>query len=381
MDNIEKPSCIYCKSNKVIKHGQTSTGNKRYRCRNCSKTWVVEKNETLRPDLADITEAYLMGSTCRDLVSVYHSSPLRINQKIREFLNGCPDWEDYLDACLNIQEPKMIYLIGRNFSCSVNSSNNNQLYLALAIDALSTVVLGFEIGECESQEVWIKLISRMKSRKIVTPTFLTNGSKFVEEAIQSSSPESAIRITYHRVYRDKELACCMSRLPINIKLINEAVKSIETLKNKNLNKYLNNSHDSKLFDILRSSPERFSKRLKERIDNKPKIRVEGLTHAFQSRFEKFHMIKGDPYPVINGWIARFMLTALDIGFSRLSMYMQIPCDTSFKSYTCGNRPKVMQLKEDSPFLSAFVIEIAARGLQIPTSTFQCEMKLDKCSLF
>ena len=118
MSTENNPSCIYCKSVKVIKHGKTVTGNRRYRCRNCGKTWVLEKNETVRPDLSAIVEAYLSGRTCRDLVSIYHSSPLRINQKIREFLNGCPSWEEYLDACIKKHEPRLVYLIGRNFSCS-----------------------------------------------------------------------------------------------------------------------------------------------------------------------------------------------------------------------------------------------------------------------
>jgi len=47
-----------------------------------------------RPDIADIVEAYLTGPTYRDLVNVYHSSPLRINQKIRDFLEGCPNWRN-----------------------------------------------------------------------------------------------------------------------------------------------------------------------------------------------------------------------------------------------------------------------------------------------
>ena len=41
----------------------------------------------------------------------------------------------------------------------------------------------------------------------------------------------------------------------------------------------------------------------------------------------------------------------------------------------------MHLDDDSPLLKTFVIEIAARGLQLPVISAKCEMKLDKCSLF
>jgi hypothetical protein len=117
-----------------------------------------------------------------------------------------------------------------------------------------------------------------------------------------------------------------------------------------------------------------------RIDKKEKIRVEGLKVSFQARFEKFHMIKGSPYPLINAWIAKQMLSRLDIGFSRLSLYTQIPSSGSFKNYACGSKPKPLDLREDSPLLRTFVIEISARGLQIPVFYYKCEMKLDKCSL-
>jgi transposase-like protein len=105
-------SCPYCRSAKVIKHGTTSVGNTRFRCRNCGKTWVTERKDAGKPDISDVVEAYLNGRTCRDLVEVYHSSPLRINQKIREFLDGCPPWEEYLDSVVKKHEPRLIYLFG-----------------------------------------------------------------------------------------------------------------------------------------------------------------------------------------------------------------------------------------------------------------------------
>ena len=375
------PICVYCKSSKVIKHGQTSTGNKRFRCRNCGKTWVLERKETIRPDLADMAEAYLSGRTCRDLVPIYHSSPLRINQKIREFLDGCPHWEDYLDACVRHHHPRLIYLIGRNFSCSTKNSKGNTMFLAMAIDSLSSVVLGFEIGQKDSRDVWLSLMDRMNCRNIICPTFMTNGSKNIEEAVNKVSPYSTTRIFYHKAYRDKELNCCISRLPINNKLLNDTIKAYDTLKNHNLGDYLKENNNKRLKDYLLASPEMFTKRLKERLESRPKIRIEGLTSAFQMRFEKFHMLKDDPYPLINGWIAKWMTNRLDFGFSRLAIYTQIPSIINFKMFSCGNLPYKLNLKDDSPQLKSFVIEIAARALQVPVFFSKCEMKLDKCSLF
>ena len=147
MSNTKNPPCQYCRSRKVIKHGKTSTGNPRFRCRVCGKTWVLERNDPVRPHISDVTEAYLYGRTCRDLVSIYRSSPLRINQKIREFLNGCPRWEDYLDATVKNHEPRVVQLFGRTFSCSCNNSKSNTMFLAIAVDALSSLIVCFEIGK------------------------------------------------------------------------------------------------------------------------------------------------------------------------------------------------------------------------------------------
>ncbi|MFP4527069.1 MAG: hypothetical protein ACLFQX_00850 [Candidatus Kapaibacterium sp.] len=381
MRKSKNPSCQFCRSSKVIKHGKTTTGNPRFRCRNCGRTWVLEKNDPVRPDISDITEAYLSGRTCRDLVSIYHSSPLRINQKIREFLEGCPTWEQYLDACHRRHEPRLVNLIGRSFSCACNGSRNNKMFLAMAVDALSSVVLGFEIARSESRAVWLNLLDRMNCRGMICPSFMANGSRQIEEAVRTVYPYANIRINYHRAFRDKELQCCISRLPINNKLINDAVKLYNSLDNNNLMRYLRSHRDRRMQDILFSSQEDFIRRVKERFDNKNRIRTDGLTSAFQTRFEKFHMLKDDPFPVINGWIARWMLNRTDTGFSRLSLYTQLPSTTTFKRYSCGSLPRMMHLDDDSPLLKTFVIEIAARGLQLPVISAKCEMKLDKCSLF
>ncbi len=378
---IDEITCIYCKSSKVIRHGTTSKGHKRYRCRNCSKTWIQERKDMNRPDISDVVESYLSGKTYRELVDTYKSSPLRINQKIREFLEGCPDWEDFLDACVINHDTKLVYLIGKNFSCSIPGSKNNTMYVAMAVEALSSMVLGFEIGLKDSRSVWQTLLTRLDKRGIFTQTFMTNGSKHIEEAVLSIYPDAHLRIYYHSAYRDQELMCCLNKLPINIKLINDALTSYESMNNQNLNNYLQKNFSINLNDFLQTNPELFTKRLKERLDSRPKIRIEGLTTAFQTRFEKFHMLKEDPYPLVNGWIAKTMISQLDSGFSRLTIYSQLPARSSFKLFSCGQKPVIIELEKDSAILKTFVIEIAARCIQVPIFYSKCNMTTDSCSLF
>lgn len=373
--------CIYCRSNKVIRHGKTSTGKPRYRCRQCGRTWVQEKTETVRPDIESLVEAYLSGRTFRDLVEIYKSSPLRINKKIREFLANCPHWEEYLDVCVPKHYVKLAFLVGRTFAAATKQKNEHRMFLAMAIDALSNVVLGFEISEFDNFHVWYTLLSRMKDRGIECPTFMTNGSVHIEEALSKTYSSSNIRLLFHRGYRDREISCCLSRLQINQKLFNDAIVAFQICNNQNLNRYLKMNNNKYFEEILRGSTEFFCRRLRERMENKNKIRIEGIYNAFQTRFEKFHMLKSDPFPLANGWIALRMTQILEIGFSRLSIYMQIPATTSLKLFSCGQAPQIQFLTSDSPKLKNFIIEVSARALQLPIFYNRCEMKLDRCSLY
>jgi hypothetical protein len=117
--------------------------------------------------------------------------------------------------------------------------------------------------------------------------------------------------------------------------------------------------------IVLDSKEYFLQRLQERINKRSTIRFEGLLNAFQRRFEKFHMIKYDPLPIINGWIAWWMLVPLPIGFSRLSLYLQHPFKTYFKNFNCGTLPVPMKLSIESPEMKTFIVELAVRSLHIP----------------
>lgn len=376
-----KVKCPFCNSEKVIKHGKTSTGNPRYRCQQCKHTWVDKGITYIKPRISDLTEKYLEGATFRELAPLYHTSPLRINQKIRSFLLGCPNWEDYLDACTDIHKTSMIYLVGKSFSASKKLTGSNTMYLAMAVDALSTVVLGFQTAESDGIQVWSKLLARLHERKISTNNFMTNGSKYSEMAVNEFYPNSNIRIYYNKAYRDKELTCCINRLPVNYKLVNDAVKACDNLKSNNLNKYLKRIHSTPITEIIKNNPELFIKRLKERLDNRPKVRVEGLINGFRERFEKFHMIKTEPEPLINGWISKWMLQELDFGFNRLSVYLNLPCKAAFADFSCGNIPTVQVLQKDSKQLKTFAIEIAARNLQLPIFFFNCELNSEHCEVF
>ena len=183
-------TCPFCHSSRIIKHGKTSTDNQRFRCRYCKRTWVQSKLERDEPDFGTLSEAYLSGYSYRDLRKIYPNSPTRINQKIREYLVGCPPWEEYLDTSVRKHEARLIHLVGTKFNCTSADSDENCMFLAMAIDSLSTVVLGFEIGKKDSKEVWVKLLDRMNCRGIICPSFMSYGSKTIEDAIGDLSEEN-----------------------------------------------------------------------------------------------------------------------------------------------------------------------------------------------
>lgn len=358
-------SCPFCKSKRIIKHGKTSAEVQRYKCRFCQKTWVENKITKQIPDYGSLTESYLSGFSYRDLQSIYHSSPIRINQKIRDYLLGCPSWEEYLDASTPKHEARLIHLVGKTFKCNGSTNKEHTMYLALAIDALSTVVLGYEISRGESKEVWIRLLDRMNCRGFVCPTFMSYGFKSIEDALKIVFPYATTYNHYTRACYDKQLKNELYYVPDCKKLIMEAINAYKTNQSCKLKNYLVLFKDKRMKDIVLDSRNYFIDRLHERINEKPKIRFEGLLRAFQRRFEKFHMIKYDPVPVINGWIAWWMLVPLSIGFSRLSLYLQQPSKTYFTNFNCGTLPVPLNLPIDSPEMKTFIVELAVRSLHIP----------------
>lgn len=365
IDTREVINCPFCKSSRIIKHGKTSANIQRYRCRFCHKTWVENKLSKEIPDYGKLTESYLSGYSYRDLCSIYHNSPIRINQKIRHYLEGCPSWEDYLDVCTQKHEARLIHLVGKKFKCNGSSNKEHCMYLALAIDALSTVVLGFELGKGESRDVWIRLLDRMNCRGFVCPTFMSYGFKSIEDALKIVFPYSTTYNHYTRACYDKRLKNELYFQPDLKKLILEAINAYKTNQSCQLQNYLVIFKDKRMKEIVLNSKSYFISRLQERITDKPIIRFEGLLRAFQKRFEKFHMIKYDPLPIINGWIAWWMLVPLPIGFSRLSLYLQQPVKTSFAKFNCGSLPVPLNLSLDSAEMRTFIVELAVRSLHIP----------------
>ena len=358
-------SCPFCNSNRIIKHGKTSANIQRFRCRFCHKTWVYEKIEKETPDYGLLTEAYLSGSSYRQLCSIYHSSPIRINQKIRNYLAGCPNWEDYLDIASPKHEARLIHLVGKKFKCSKSSNKEHCMYLALAIDALSTVVLGFEIGKGDSKEIWTRLLDRMNCRGFICPTFMSYGLKTIDEALKIVFPYSTTFNHFTRACYDKQLKNGLYYVPDISKLILEAVNAYRKNQNYKLENYLMIFKDKRMKELALDSRSYFLNRLQERVEQKPLIRFEGLLNAFQKRFEKFHMIKYDPFPIINGWIAWWMLVPLTMGFSRLSLYLQKPCETHFKYFNCGVLPKNCDIPLNSLRMRKFIVELAVRSFHIP----------------
>jgi transposase-like protein len=373
-------TCIYCNDDRVVKHGKTSNGQTRYRCRACGKTWISRKKLVERPKMSEIVASYLDGITYRELVSIYHSSPQRINQKIREFLEGCPSWEDYLDTYIENHHNELIYLVCVPFSCLKSESHDNKMCVALAIDALSTVIIGYEISSYNNYEIWYRLLKRLHKRDVTSKAFMTNGMKQIEDAVKEIYPNSDLKINYHRNYRDRELTCCLKKERLNDKLISDATRIFNMLDNKHLKKYLRIHEDKSLNDFLEHNQEEFLNRLRYRLENKSELRIEGMLDEFRHRFERFHMLKDDPEPLINGLIARKMLSKTDMGFSRLSLYSQKPSATVFSDFACGVLPKLMNFEPNSKELKAFLLEITARSLELPVIISRCDLQSERCCL-
>lgn len=373
-------NCPYCKSTKVIKHGKTSIGRRRYRCRECTKTWIESSEASKTNDFSKVVTDYLNGSSLRELVQTYNSSPLRINYRIRDFLEGCPRWEDYLDTYIEQREPRMLYLCGIEFSCSADRAINNKMFLALAVDAMSTVIVGFELSPTDNEEVWMRLIDRLNCRNFECDFFMTNGSNQINDAINTIYPDAQIKISYHSNYRDKEINCCLSRLNLSDKLVIDAASIMKRIANDKLINKTGVKDFRQIQKILFNSPETFIERLKYRLENKTKLRLDVIVNGLKKRFEKFHMLKDDPEPVVNGWIANEMLKNTDIGFSRLSLYAQTPSITPFRNFSCGDMPNELNIKVDSTEFRTFLIELAARAMELPTIASKCDMKLEKCQV-
>lgn len=377
---LDRYNCISCNSAYVLKHGKTATGSPRMRCYDCGKTFTVKEDDIPRLEIWKVADFYLSGKSYRDLVQFYQSTPRRLNRKIREYLDGFPNWEDYLDTYVSNHSSKVIFLTSRKFSCTYESENEskNVKNLLMAIDLHSSLVLSYQIANSETSEEWEKLLYRLKSRNINPKYFLTCGSEILQNATQKIYPKSSCKISYHKLYRDKELSCCLNRINVDDKVIKDSLDVYSTFKNKNLLKVfeLESIEDLKL--ILNKNNGLFIDRLKSRLHFRLENKMDNFLLDLSLRLDKFHLLREDPEPVINALIARQMIINIDNGFSRLSYYTQIPTEANISDFACGKMPKMMRLSVNSYKSIQFIIEIMVRSIELPIINNQCELQFHQC---
>jgi len=378
MDNHHNLICKYCESSLIIKYGKTSSGAKRYKCKKCNKTWVDNSHQANeKPPIYQLVEKYLDKESFRELVPFYKSSPLRINQKIREFLENVPNWEQYLDSVITNHQPQIIYFIGETFSCHVEGKSDNNKFLALAIDGLSSMVLAYEIGESNTEQLWEKLIKRLNTRNINVYTFVSSGGWQIVNNIKKYYPDSIHRINFAKSYRNKEISCCLYKLPSKTKLIIDVINMYNSLDNKNLKQYLEDEIGINFQKYVSRHQAEFIEYLENRFDLAI-IRMENLTAEFKNRFDKFHMVKQDPKPLVNGWIAYNMLCSLnEEKYNRLWFYQFKPSVSNFELFAENQKPEPLPLSKDE--LKPYILELAYRVLQLPIRVSHCELDIDTCA--
>lgn len=366
------PNCIFCDSNQVIKFGKTNAGNKRFKCKSCNKTWVEEKVLLERPPTSELVESYFKGNSIRQLVPFYSASPQKINKTIREFLSNSPNWEDYIDNLGLNQNHNIVYLIGQNFSCNCEHDDCNNNFLALAVDAMSSFVLGYQISISNTNDVWKKLIYKLSQRNIKVNTFITKIDDIIQTSIKNYYPESKHFTNVIKANRQKEINCYINKLPIKNRLIFDAVKMYDTLDNKSLNEFLEKKKSS-FSECLSVFQQDFYSEIEKRCQITKENNNDELLNDFKDRFEKFHMIKCEPTPLINGWIAYNMLKKQPCGFSRLDFYKQSPTNSNFKDFSIKKLPKKVSYNKID--FKKFTFEIGTRLVQLPFTETKCDKRL------
>ena len=377
---VKSSKCVKCGSLQFVKHGLTQAGVQRFRCIDCSKTWTLGTGETPTVDLANISQQYLDGKTIRELVKYYPTSPVRINHQVRAYLEQCPDWHNFVDTLVPNHNPKQIYLSGKKFNCSWKGGQANKMFVAFAIDAMTSLVIAYKVSFSDSDEIWMDLLTNLKSRNIRTNSFLTNGSENSQEALNRVFPETDKRITFHKNYRDKELGCCLSKLSPSDKLIGDATKIYFLNGNLKLAHFLGYKNEDLLFSFLMKNRVVFMEILKDRLFARTKLYNDNLPYMFQKRFEKFHLLKDDPCPIINGWIANCMLQSDNNGINRLALYTQEPYAISFKKFAVNDIKPLRYNNISSKYIERLLLEVAARGLELPIYVSECSFDINKCLL-
>lgn len=383
MQNNSNISCIYCQSESVIKHGKTRSGDPRFRCKDCEKTWVKGIVVYNKPDISAVAESYLLGHSIRELVPFYKSSPHRINMKIREYLGETQSWESFLDKNSEIRTTDVVYLQGVRFNCSYNSPENNEMFVAFAIEGLSSQIIGFEIAEDNTEDVWTKLIARLSKRGYKVKTFLTRDIKAVENSVTKYFEDSRVKLYLHKLNRDKEVAnrcCVLENTTLRDKLIDDALKFYSKLDNQSYTSYLKNRFDMDIKTCIKQDCDRFFECMTKNCGTESESRLEQLLVEFNNRFEKFHALKTDPYIIINAWVGLHMLRPMECGFTRYSLYNQLPCKCSFACFASNHNDEQCEFIPNQRELCDFANEVTIRALHLPIeSTVQGKFKLELAS--
>jgi hypothetical protein len=369
----DRPICIFCKKDEVIKFGKTKSGSKRLKCKNCNKTWVDDKVLIERPEKHLLVEKYYEGDSVRKLVPFYHSSPQKINKTIRTFLSEAPNWLDYIDNIGLNKTHNVVYLIGQNFSCNCDHDDCNNNYLAIAVDAVSSFILSYEISISHTDDVWDKLISNLSERDIQIESFISKIDENISSSISKFYPESKQFTNVLKASRQKEINCYLNKLPIKNRLINDAIKMYDLLDNKSLEHYLNKLHKTSFGEYITDLQEDFFTEIEKRCEQTKESYNDVLVSDFKDRFEKFHMVKCEPTPLINGWIAYNMLKKLECGFSRFDYYKQIPNKLTFKDFSDNNIKIKNNIKDID--IKRFSLEMGTRLIQIPIISSQCNKRI------
>ncbi|MBX3044054.1 MAG: IS1 family transposase [Candidatus Kapabacteria bacterium] len=380
MQSDKSIKCLKCESTKFVKHGVTPKGVQRFKCLDCLKTWTDGRKSLHNIDLSYISQLYLGGKTTRELVKYYPTSPVRVNHRVRTFLNECPDWHDYIDRFLPIRKTKQLFISGKKFHCSWAGGESNDMYVAFAIDSMTGFILAYQLSCNDSQDVWAALFDNLKKRNINTHSFLTNGSDNSQKVLDIYYPDVDKRITYHKNYRDREIGCCLSRLSPSEKLISDSAKIYFVNGNLMLADILGYKTESQLYSFLLRNQEEFTDIVKERLNQRTKLYNDNIPILFQKRFEKFHLLREDPVPLINSWVANMMLSPDAKGISRLALYTQKPYLLSFKDFTENKIAKPEHDGISINYLEKLLLEVTARGLELPIYVSECSFDIGKCLL-
>ena len=364
-ESLKNRNCPFCQSEHVRKHGTTPKGSVRFRCLSCNKTWTLREHYRDSPDSDILASIYLQGLSYRQIRSIYQMSPMRLNQRIRNFLHGCPSWEEYVDTCTKQHPFKVINLYGAKLQSSPKGDSANNLYIALAVDVMATVVIGFEIAPIESEKMWQKLLIRLFDRDVRSPRFLFDRTNtLISKVVKEIFPESPTKDFSFRFVYDQRLQERIDSPRGMEDIMDNTIINIMSPFDFFSDGYLAIFKDPQMRKVLMGEREQVLQRLLVRLKKIGTTRLEGLIASLQDRFKAFRFLKEDPWPVINGWIAWYSVQNLEIGYSRLALYVQKPVTTSFKEFSCGQIPEPTVI-DNQDRLVRFVVEIATRRLQLP----------------